>query len=343
MARNRPQATSGWIGAWLYASARTVSAELSAMPTAFDYGPDASTEPTGEATDVEGMDAAADQLPPELRALFLRRFLCQGSPSDLHRLSKIDPLRLDVLGYETLAFVWQRLRNPTVTKQGLLTYLSGQAQTALSDAYLTALAKRVHRSTALDAPRMSEAELGLFKTSLATATRYFEFGVGGSTLMARDQASERRGPEMIVGVDTDPRWIERISTAAKHMESVTLLHIDIGPVGRWGYPINRQLDPRWPDFPRAISRVPNCRLFDLVLIDARFRMACLLEALLSCPPDVRVLFHDFGKRREYAEALRWAVVLDQIGSLALLARRPGIPLTRTEVSTDLQRFYSDPS
>lgn len=171
------------------------------------------------------------------------------------------------------------------------------------------------------APRMTGDEIRYLSDSLAGASTYLEFGCGGSTRLAAEAGVSRA-----VSVETDRAWIERCRAhpavrAAEAEGRLLLMHVDVGPLGPYGHPRGRDTAAKWPRYylspwSRFGGAAPR-----LVLIDGRWRIACMVQALLRCPPDARILAHDFD-RPHYQAILRHAEVAEQVGTLASLRLRP---------------------
>src|SRR5947207_9265511 len=134
------------------------------------------------------------------------------------------------------------------------------------------------QSPELDLPlRMSDAEAALFVQLLSTGKCYLEWGSGGSTL-----AAARSNSTHIVSVETDIAWIERLKQNEEIANAVatkrlTFRHVDIGPVGQWGFPASETKIRNWPKY--ALDPLVSTDFdYDLILIDRRFRNHCLLAA-----------------------------------------------------------------
>lgn len=161
-------------------------------------------------------------------------------------------------------------------------------------------------------PHMTAAEITQFELQLAGLSSLLEFGCGGSTAVAARQV--RR----IVSVDSDPDWLARVHTeVTREAVEFTPVHIDIGPVGEWGYPLDESRLRDWPRYHTHIWRVMGGSP-DAVLIDGRFRVACLLQAIIHCKPDCVFLFHDFNDRPQYHAVLRHVDVLTRVDTLGVL-------------------------
>lgn len=167
-------------------------------------------------------------------------------------------------------------------------------------------------------PHMSASEIALFEAQLAGKASLLEFGCGGSTVTAA------RHVPRIVSVDSDPAWLAKVAAdPALAGHDFTPFHADIGPVGEWGYPLDEARLRDWPRYHAAIWRSMTGSP-DAVLIDGRFRVACLLQSLIHCKPDCVLLFHDFTNRPHYHVVLGHAEIAQQVDTLAVLRAKPAI-------------------
>ncbi len=179
---------------------------------------------------------------------------------------------------------------------------------------------------------MRPDEAALLSGYLDRSTIYLEFGSGGSTF-----AAVASSPRQIVSVEADAVWIAQMQRHAPLAEAeakgrLRLLHADIGPVGRWSIPLSRNdPQPEWRRYPFApwaqLTQAP-----DLVLIDGRFRLACILLSLLACPAGTPILVHDWNeadaRRRSYFRSLEVAEARDATDCLVVLERRSDFEPTR---------------
>jgi hypothetical protein len=172
-------------------------------------------------------------------------------------------------------------------------------------------------------PMMTARELACFKHRLARADIYLEFGCGGSTRLAAEAPVKR-----IWSVETDGRWIAKCRqhptiAAAANAGRIDFVHVDVGPIRRFGYPLGKRTAQRWPDYYlRVWERIEEPP--DLVLVDGRFRIACAVQVLLRCPRETTVLFHDFTLRERYSTLLRFAEAVETVDTLAVLQAKPDL-------------------
>lgn len=163
---------------------------------------------------------------------------------------------------------------------------------------------------------MSAREQELFKAFLSRSKGYFEFGVGGSTVLAGRMVD---GP--VVAVDSDPAWIETTAKAlAASAHPRRLLPVDIGPVGNFGMPTSEAQRDRFPLYSGAIRGVAEP--IDLCLVDGRFRVACALQALLALPADAVIGVHDYRNRPQYHVIEHFARPVAEVETLTFFVRRP---------------------
>jgi len=171
-------------------------------------------------------------------------------------------------------------------------------------------------------PSMPDAEAAHLAEAYREARVILEFGSGGSTRMASQMPGK-----YILSVENDRDWARNLRkeiAAMRPVSPVTVYHVDLGPTAAWGRLID---DSRWRDhhrYPNAIWDEPFFRHPDVILIDGRFRVACLMAAMLRIERPVRVLFDDYVDRPSYrrVEALLKPTLL--IGRMAEFRLVPGM-------------------
>jgi len=176
----------------------------------------------------------------------------------------------------------------------------------------------------MDLPvRMSDGERALFVRTLAKATHYMEFGSGGSTLLA-----VRSPAKLILSVESDPAWINKIREHPEIADAVTrqrlfLTHADIGPVGEWGRPTDETRKAQWPRYYTDAFFATDI-LFDLILIDGRFRVGCALAAAACAAESATIVIHDYELRSSYYLVEKFFDIEETQESLYVLRRRKTI-------------------
>lgn len=173
---------------------------------------------------------------------------------------------------------------------------------------------------------MSQNEVALFIRYVSKAKNYFESGCGGSTMIACKVGK----PDLrVTSIDSSKEWIGIVLNSTHVAEKtakklLTMTPIDIGPIGAWGFPkdLSAESKSSWHKYSKAISATGE--KYDLVLVDGRFRIACLIEAFLS-NPQANVLIHDFfeaGHHNSYKALLEVSEVADRAQTLVALRRKP---------------------
>jgi hypothetical protein len=195
-------------------------------------------------------------------------------------------------------------------------------------------------------PHLFEGERDLIVGEMSRATSYLEFGTGGSTLLAAECGIRR-----IVSVDSDQDWVRKIDERIKSRSKVDveLIHCDIGKTGEWGYPINREKVANWPQYfvqpwHRFLSRNEAP---DLIYVDGRFRVACVLYSLLNLQfqdrapsgKSARIMIHDFLDRPHYGKITKYASVVASMNTLVVVEQKSDI--SQSQLLEDILSFEFD--
>jgi hypothetical protein len=150
-----------------------------------------------------------------------------------------------------------------------------------------------------DEPWMPSAAADRLTTLLERCTSYLEYGTGGTTMLA-----SRLGVPRVTAIESDVSWTMALRHRLREQGSgegvVDLRHVDVGPTGDWGVPVD---DSGWRRY-AAYAMDPWDRFDpgdvpDLVLIDGRFRVACLMATVLHTKPGTTILFDDYYDRPYY--------------------------------------------
>ena len=146
---------------------------------------------------------------------------------------------------------------------------------------------------------MAEEEIKFLTSNLEKAEKYLEFGAGYSTLLALHCSTLE-----IVSVETDSNYIEFLRNEFRTLEylsdKIEICHVDIGPTGEWGVPLELGQNSKVSNYLIAPWAFVTERGFnpDLILIDGRYRVATFLNAFINCP-GAYVIFDDYIDRPQY--------------------------------------------
>lgn len=144
---------------------------------------------------------------------------------------------------------------------------------------------------------MPPAEAEALRAAYGNARVIGEYGAGGSTAFAATECQAR-----VLSIESDRDWVAKLQDwiAAQGVAPgrITVQHCDIGPTGPWGRPTNNNLWHKFWTYPYALWQDPGFDP-DLVLIDGRFRIACLAATMMLCRKPLTVLFDDYAERDYY--------------------------------------------
>lgn len=148
--------------------------------------------------------------------------------------------------------------------------------------------------------RMSPEERNVFEQLLKKTYSYIEFGLGGSTVLA-----VKNGVRKVFAVESDLEWINEVrKSIARYLDDeheVYIHHADIGPVKQWGYPIKPLVAGQALVYHSEIWSRIGAEISGniMVLVDGRYRVACVLQALKNLPQPFTLLIHDYRDRKSY--------------------------------------------
>ena len=196
------------------------------------------------------------------------------------------------------------------------------------DAYRTAkvvIGNRVRRFEVPTEPHFDEYSTQYFRDQLRKARNYLEYGSGGSTILANQMVTN------LVSVDSDASFladVRRKLSETDRRAMAKLIHVNIGLTVDWGMPVftkpTARRVRRWEEYAKApwryfrtIGQQP-----DLILVDGRFRVACVLESLLCLSPlsETKILLDDYIDRPEYSVIEQFADV-EMVGRMAVVRPR----------------------
>jgi hypothetical protein len=188
-------------------------------------------------------------------------------------------------------------------------------------------------------PYMAETELACFERLLRCANRVLEYGCGGSTVFA---ASFRKCE--VFSVESDANWLTEIEAEpivrdAISTGRISLNYVNVGPTGEWGFPLDQECRHLWPRY----SEVPWIRRsdFDLIFVDGRFRVACVLHAVLRAQPDALIVVHDFWDRPHYHVVLPFLEWKESSLTLGVFQKRRDIDKASVQALIDKYQYIAD--
>ena len=187
----------------------------------------------------------------------------------------------------------------------------------------------LHGEPVIGATPYLKGALGRWREEVAKAEVYLEYGSGGSTVEAVRSAAH------VVTVESDRHYLSaverRVASFGGGSASFHPIHGDIGLTTAWGYPLFNRKSParleRWRRYTSAPwDLLDNLGLVpDFILVDGRFRPACVLQSFLRLPPDSDCLFmvDDFKRRSSrYGAFLKYATEVEYADEALFFRRSP---------------------
>lgn len=186
----------------------------------------------------------------------------------------------------------------------------------MTEALIEPTEKTHTKSTIIERPKLTfPSEICNWVEQLyETAETILEYGSGGSTVMA----SEKPG-KTVFSVESDLAWCQKMQDyfdTAGTASSVTLHYANIGSVGKWGRPTTDKRWQRYHRYPNSVWDRADFRAPDLVLVDGRFRAACVMTTLLRTERPVTLLFDDYVGRKQYQRVEQFIKPVEIRGRMA---------------------------
>jgi len=182
---------------------------------------------------------------------------------------------------------------------------------------------------------MPEREAAYVRKAYAEAGVILEYGSGGSTVLAAELG------KTVISVESDCAWAERMEQKLATVSPDARVHYaDIGETGNWGGPVNNKTAQTFHRYALSVWDHPDFEAPDLVLIDGRFRAACLVAVRLRATRPTTVLFDDYAERAYYHGVENLAHKEGMVGRMACFTVTPGpIP---PEMLTQVIGWFTDP-
>ena len=188
---------------------------------------------------------------------------------------------------------------------------------------------RTHLSNYNQGKDIFRGDSDLFKCIVSEASAYGEYGCGASTVWV---ANNTNTP--IQSVDSSLEWIQKVRSEIGEQSNHKLTHVDLGALGDWGRPKSYKFRTNIATYVGGIwnsEKKPN-----VVLVDGRFRVACMLSSLLHGEPGTHILFDDYFERPHYHLVEEYASVTRKCGDQALFL----VPneIDKSHIAKELERF-----
>lgn len=195
-----------------------------------------------------------------------------------------------------------------------------------------------------ETPSFDAEGLAAFKKAIAGVRTYLEYGAGGSTVLAS------RFVRSLFSVESDARFLHAVEQKVHAIGSLSenhFLHANIGLTEFWGKPAFTNYSAgrlrRWSRYPQSPWKFMEAAgvIPDLILIDGRFRVACMLESLIHLNgQSTLICFDDYFDRDSYSIVERFADMVDRAGRMAIFRNKTTMDLQACHEV--LREYYGDP-
>jgi hypothetical protein len=140
-------------------------------------------------------------------------------------------------------------------------------------------------------------ETKALKNMIDEASIILEYGSGGSTIYGG-----KSNAKAIISTENDKKFLDKV--VAEYNKDGPLLvpiHVYVGETKMWGYPINKDYQHRWPEYPVAPWNMAKEKGIDpdTIIIDGRFRVACFLYSIGHAKPGTIIFWDDYVNRGSY--------------------------------------------
>jgi hypothetical protein len=162
-------------------------------------------------------------------------------------------------------------------------------------------------------PLLDDATTKWLQNQLKITKLFLEFGSGGSTLLANGLGVRT------ISVESDAYYAAVVRSALQHPGTTEILTPKMGFTGQWGVPVffKRRKGPRYvtAPFQRFHGEFP-----DLIFIDGRYRVACVLHSANQAAragAKSKLLIDDYVARPAYHALEKYLGPPERIGRAAM--------------------------
>jgi hypothetical protein len=147
--------------------------------------------------------------------------------------------------------------------------------------------------------------------------------------------------EAITSVESDATFFHNLASNSQIRNAILEkrlfpMLVNIGETKEWGYPVDDSRKEYYPQY--SLECFAMDKRYDLVLVDGRFRVACILQACLHLASGAIILCHDFWNRVEYHIVLPYLRVVDKVDTLAVFEILDYDAFTRSTIETIVEIY-----
>ncbi len=184
-------------------------------------------------------------------------------------------------------------------------------------------------------------ERELLKKYMNKSNVYLEFGSGGSTFEALKSPIKK-----VFSIESSLSWTERMKSWAFikksiEQERLDLIYINIGETTLFSYPDNIEHKEKFPDYSNILNKNTINKNVDTVLVDGRFRVACVLNTILNCSAGVIIIIHDFWNRKHYHVVLKYLDTIEKTHTLGVFKIKQNINIDEIKCLYEEYKYIPD--
>jgi hypothetical protein len=183
-------------------------------------------------------------------------------------------------------------------------------------------------------PHFANNDLLMFRRYLINASNYLEFGSGGSTI----EVLKYNNIKLVYSIENDISWYNRLTNIVKDNNLDTdkefnYIYIPMKVKENcWGHPDNSVSNSIHRSYTDILYDLDSDKLnkLDLILIDGRYRVACLLKLYNLISEDCVILFDDFINRKFYNIVLDYYYIIEKglDNRMVVMKKKPGLTVNK---------------
>jgi hypothetical protein len=183
----------------------------------------------------------------------------------------------------------------------------------------------------------------LFIDIVKNSKYYFEFGTGWSTEYVLYNCKENK---LVVSIESDEKYynefIEKIDKSVNYRLDIKYIDLDC-EYKKWGYPgISGRYD-NWVAYSSQFNILDSDLIekIDTILIDGRFRVACMLKIFSYINNKCNIIFNNFLQRKCYNILLKYFNVVNSTDdkSLVVLHKKSNVSPPSKELIKQYEEIF----
>jgi hypothetical protein len=183
-------------------------------------------------------------------------------------------------------------------------------------------------------PHFANNDLIMFRKYLINSSNYLEFGSGGSTI----EVLKYNNIKLVYSIENDITWYNKLINIVKDNnldidKEFNYIYIPMKVKENfWGHPDNSVSNSIHRSYTDILYDLESDKLnkLDLILIDGRYRVACLLKLYNLISEDCVILFDDFINRKFYNIVLNYYNIIEKglDNRMVVMKKKPGLTVNK---------------